>query len=583
MEGIKNIFRKRLSSEKKPFLQPLALIIVCLIFISLILAVGLMDLGRLDNTLVGFMQNRGLDIIGNIQRSAQGNFSNLIQLRGDNLADTLSPFTDETFLPQKVLINALVGLSRHIDKTWDSPQGRGERDTIHVREGLWLLAVTDENGRITYSNRAVPLNILGRADPVIQGKNEIIIDLFQRSGKERVGFIASKRTAGRGAVILALDDPGFQFWSARIAVQKAIDEAGWGKGVAYISILNDAGIILGSAGDRPPDLKEASPASAAKRRQVANRKLSLNGKDILEVEGPISLEGEVIGTARIGLERDRTDEIVRENRFHMFMSMFAVMLLGLLSILTLFQNQNKHLARIEEMSRRLRQSERLSSLGKLAAGVAHEIRNPLNAISIAGQRLQREYLPEDAGRREDFLRKTGVIRDEIRRLNGIVEEFLNFSRRDKLELKDYPVEEILQKLVSLVEEEASVKGIAIRRDWDRSVSPVPMDVDKFQQALLNILKNAMESISGEGTITVSVGRPENGTVGIWISDTGSGLTPEEIERIFNPEYTTKEKGLGLGLPIAHEIIRAHGGEIRVESRVGSGTTFEIRLPAKDRR
>ncbi|MDD2672054.1 MAG: ATP-binding protein, partial [Syntrophales bacterium] len=330
-------------------------------------------------------------------------------------------------------------------------------------------------------------------------------------------------------------------------------------------------------------LKEASPASAAKRRQVANRKLSLNGKDILEVEGPISLEGEVIGTARIGLERDRTDEIVRENRFHMFMSMFAVMLLGLLSILTLFQNQNKHLARIEEMSRRLRQSERLSSLGKLAAGVAHEIRNPLNAISIAGQRLQREYLPEDAGRREDFLRKTGVIRDEIRRLNGIVEEFLNFSRRDKLELKDYPVEEILQKLVSLVEEEASVKGIAIRRDWDRSVSPVPMDVDKFQQALLNILKNAMESISGEGTITVSVGRPENGTVGIWISDTGSGLTPEEIERIFNPEYTTKEKGLGLGLPIAHEIIRAHGGEIRVESRVGSGTTFEIRLPAKDRR
>jgi len=581
MGEIRNIFRRKLSPEKKPFLQPLALIIVCLIFITLILAVGLMDLARLDNTLVGFMQSRGVDLIGNIQRSAQGNFSNLIQLHGDNLADTISPFTEETFQPQKVLISSLMSLSRHIDKTWDSPQGREDREKIHAREGLWLLAVTDENGGMAYASRRVPASILNRAGPVIRGKKEIIIDLFQRSGKDKVGFIAAKRTAGAGAVILALDDHGFRFWSARIAVQKAIDEAGGGKGVAYISILNNAGVILGTAGE-PPDLKEGSPSAADGNPQVTSRKLSLEGRDILEIEGPISLEGAVIGTARIGLERDRTDEIVRENRFHMFMSMLSVMLLGLISILILFHNQNRHLARIEEMSRRLRQSERLSSLGKLAAGVAHEIRNPLNAISIASQRLQREYLPEDKGRREDFLRKTGVIRDEIRRLNDIVEEFLNFSRRDKLELRDYPVEEILRKLVSLVEEEANVKGITIRKEWSRSASPVPMDVDKFQQALLNILKNAMESITGEGTITVAVGRPENGTVGIRISDTGAGLPPEEIERIFNPEYTTKEKGLGLGLPIAHEIIRGHGGEIRVESRVGSGTTFEIRLPAKDR-
>ena len=233
------------------------------------------------------------------------------------------------------------------------------------------------------------------------------------------------------------------------------------------------------------------------------------------------------------------------------------------------------------MSKRLQQSERLSSLGQLAAGVAHEIRNPLNAISMAGQRLQRQYVPLlEQKKGEDFLHLTGVIRDEIRRLNGIIEEFLNFSRRDRLELKEYPVEEVLQKLVSLIEEEATSRGITLRRSWDSQRSIVPMDIDKLQQALLNIIKNAMESISGKGLIALGVEHPGDNRVLVRIEDSGSGLAPGEIDRIFSPEYTTKEKGLGLGLSIAHEIVRAHGGQIIVRSQVAVGTTFEIELPMK---
>jgi signal transduction histidine kinase len=107
-----------------------------------------------------------------------------------------------------------------------------------------------------------------------------------------------------------------------------------------------------------------------------------------------------------------------------------------------------------------------------------------------------------------------------------------------------------------------------------------MDMDKLQQAFLNFVKNAMESISGEGNLILSVRKQEKGRVAIRVTDTGCGMTTEQVERIFNPEYTTKEKGLGLGLPLAHEIIRGHGGEIRVLSRKGEGTTFEILLPAE---
>jgi len=107
-----------------------------------------------------------------------------------------------------------------------------------------------------------------------------------------------------------------------------------------------------------------------------------------------------------------------------------------------------------------------------------------------------------------------------------------------------------------------------------------MVVDKLEQAIFNFVKNAMESISGEGTIMISVDPGGKDRISIKISDNGCGMTSEEVERIFNPEYTTKEKGLGLGLPLAHEIIRGHGGEIRVLSQQGSGTTFEIILPTE---
>jgi signal transduction histidine kinase len=231
------------------------------------------------------------------------------------------------------------------------------------------------------------------------------------------------------------------------------------------------------------------------------------------------------------------------------------------------------------MERQLEKAERLSALGQLAAGVAHEIRNPLNAISMASQRLKREFMPGDEEKIKEFQILASVIRDEIRRLDGIIEEFLTFSKSRRLELHDYPVREVLQKIVNLIKEEAALKGITIETRYHHEPAIIPMDVDKLQQALLNFVKNAMESISGAGNIIISVNTAGKDRVSIRVSDNGCGMTSQEIERIFNPEYTTKEKGLGLGLPLAHEIIRGHGGAISVVSQQGGGTTFEIMLPA----
>jgi signal transduction histidine kinase len=315
-------------------------------------------------------------------------------------------------------------------------------------------------------------------------------------------------------------------------------------------------------------------------KKVESQKIVSYDKKLLEIVAPVYLYGKVAGIARLGLDREGTDEILAENRRNIVFFTASVILITLLSMWILYRNQNRHMAGIVEMERQLEKAERLSALGQLAAGVAHEIRNPLNAISMASQRLKREFVPADENKNKEFQTLAGVIRDEIRRLNGIIEEFLTFSKSRRLELHDYPVSEILQKIVTLIREEATLKGITIETRYSNNPAVIPMDVDKLEQAIFNFVKNAMESISGEGTIMISVDSGGKDRISIKISDNGCGMTSEEVERIFNPEYTTKEKGLGLGLPLAHEIIRGHGGEIRVLSQQGSGTTFEIILPTE---
>mgnify|MGYP001036824145 FL=1 len=575
----------QIPSASQILLRPITLIISCTIFVILILVMGLMDLNRLDRSLVNFMEVRGLDVAEKIERESLVSYTSIMQmLRGEAAGETLIPLTDETFLTQESLIKALLGVIRAIDSRWASSiitpeEAKGVMD----KEGLWLLAVLDEGGRVLFQSRPLPRQVLARAKPVIQKNKDLVIDLF--GGPERAarsGVVALRRSGGGGTIIVALDDDALRWWGMRIAMQKAVDEAGQTPGVVFVTVLDGWGAVLGARGEQPASQEMTTQEKELLSGAVAvtARGVKLGEKELLMVMAPLSLEGRPAGVVRVGFERDRMDQILERNRHFLFLSMGFIVLAGLFSLWFVFQNQKRHLARIEEMRKRLEQSERLSSLGQLAAGVAHEIRNPLNAISMASQRLQREYMPCEQDKGADFGRLTGVIRDEIRRLNVIIEDFLTFSRSRRLELREFSLTEVIQKLARLMGEEARVRGIALTVRPEQDSLMVPMDVDKLQQALINIVKNAMESIDGTGSIGIVMEKQPGDRAVVRITDTGSGLAPGEVEKIFDPDYTTKEKGLGLGLPIAYEIIRGHGGTIRVQSSPGQGTTFEIELPTK---
>jgi signal transduction histidine kinase len=254
--------------------------------------------------------------------------------------------------------------------------------------------------------------------------------------------------------------------------------------------------------------------------------------------------------------------------------------LGIAGVTLIYIEQNRHLRKVGEMEDRIQKAERLLALGKLGAGVAHEIRNPLNAIGMAIQRLGREFQPREEGGEKQYQEIIRVIRAEIRRLNQIVEQFVLFSKPYKLDFAPSSPVEILENLAVLFAEEARAQSIEIRKEIDPRLPPLVMDKGRITQALINVVTNGIHAMEGGGNLTVKAEMDGRDWVKIMISDTGRGIPKAEIEKAFDYSYTTKEKGLGLGLPIAHKIIEEHGGRIAIESRVGRGTTVSIFLPAK---
>ena len=231
------------------------------------------------------------------------------------------------------------------------------------------------------------------------------------------------------------------------------------------------------------------------------------------------------------------------------------------------------LRKYEEEAKR---SERLSALGNLAAGVAHEIRNPLNAISITAQRLKSEFIPQKD--KEEYISFIKTILDEIKRLDNIINQFLGLAKAQKLNLVPTDMPRFLNEVVDLVEIEAKEKNIQMTKE----IADFPetrIDPDELKKALLNIMLNGIQATPSSGTLSIcSYLDDSQRNIVITIKDSGSGIPKENLSKIFQPYFSTKEKGTGLGLSIAYRIISDHKGKIEVESEVGKGTVFTIKLP-----
>jgi signal transduction histidine kinase len=286
-----------------------------------------------------------------------------------------------------------------------------------------------------------------------------------------------------------------------------------------------------------------------------------------EVSIPLISKGQLIGMINLGYKFNK-DIYSHED----------IELLGTLANQTAIAVENARLYEdLKKSKSYIRRSDRLASLGTLTAGLAHEIRNPLVAIKTLTQLLPERL--DDEEFRTQFLQ---VASGEVDRISSLVNELLDFARPSdpKLELED--INAVLDGMILLVSTETKKKQIDIVKNYSSDLPPVQIDREQIKQVFLNILLNAIEATRENGMITVktrSFVKPvREPYVQIEFSDTGSGIPEEYLEDIFNPFFTTKSSGSGLGLSISNQIVQDHRGYIDVESQVGKGSSFFINLP-----
>jgi signal transduction histidine kinase len=415
---------------------------------------------------------------------------------------------------------------------------------------------------------------------LIEKKQPVAVDLLGKPLSEsRLFSMAVWRRTTPEIVALYLNGEQLKRLLRQFAVQRAISDIGLREGILYISIQDTSLAIIANTDSTLIGRKEEDPFlknSLQGDRVLFRHYPSPQGQEIFEVVKSFSLKDKTRGLIRIGYTPEEIQPVLNQVKKNVFLSVSFFLILGISAIALIWVNQNRHLRKMKEMEDRIHLAERISSLGHLAAGVAHEIRNPLNAMGMGLQRLKREFLPPDEAKREEYIAFTELILKEVRRVNGIIEQFLSLSRPFELKRKESSLHDLLNHLVTLFREEASSLGITLQAEIPSDLPLIKMDPERLTQALINIMRNGMQAMGQGGILRVET-KPLKDRVEVTISDSGSGIAPEQMEKIFNYYYTTKEKGVGLGLPIAHRIIEAHEGQLKMESRVGVGTKVTVTL------
>jgi two-component system, NtrC family, sensor histidine kinase HydH len=366
---------------------------------------------------------------------------------------------------------------------------------------------------------------------------------------------------------MAEDRPGYRLLDARGPAPVSFLDTGAARGVLFAVASGQKALLLENLERRIAVLRQQ--AVEGKRFRDELRRLNDTRAALLQMKAgitvPLLVTDRVIGF--LNLWDERVPEAYASDEIALILEVAE-------RLATALENS--------KLYEKIRERDRLAALGEMAAGLAHEIRNPLGAIKGAAQCLDPKRLPGEEG---EFLE---VIVEEVNRLNGVVSAFLDYARPLKQSFGPTDVNEVVTRTARLIQNELP-QGIELKVEQEESLPRVEADAEQLKQVLINLVQNAMHALLDTGGgITVKTLRPERFTdfratgdsfVEVHVSDTGPGIPQDQQQHIFVPFYTTKQKGTGLGLAICQRIVKNHGGTLSVQSKPGEGATFIIRLPA----
>ena len=416
----------------------------------------------------------------------------------------------------------------------------------------------------------------GLVQRVLAGEQEVVGDVHagRRGGAGRLA--AAVRRARGGAILGNADATAVLSLQAQASLDALLGEVvTHAADVAYVSVETPDG--QRAAG--PVPASQAAGLETLQPGEVRTFELDVDGRPVREFAGPVARAGEgaPLTVVRIGMRMDEIRRIERRFLVRQAASLVAAVLLGAVGLGLVWLNArygtlaDAHRKAREALERR----DRLAAMGELASTVAHEIRNPLNAIAMSAQRLQREAFADGAGD-DEHRDLVGVIRREADRISARVQQFVTFARPPALQLAPVALGPWLEGLTAALASAAQMKSITLAVDVTHA-GTADIDAEQLRQAVDNLIRNAMDATPAGGRIDVSA-RSARDAHRIVVRDSGPGIPPDVLPRIFDLYFTTKRDGTGVGLAVSQQIVAGHRGRLEVESAPGAGATFTIVLP-----
>ena len=364
----------------------------------------------------------------------------------------------------------------------------------------------------------------------------------------------------------------------QLDVQKQIEELGHQSDIRHIALVDENLKIIAHT-DRSRVNHVENDAFVMQVRsdgQPSSRIVpDSGGKSYYEFVKPIALNNASLGLLDVGLSLQPMEIAWHRSVRSMIVFALAILAAGTLGMATIFYNQHSHLEKIRTLEVEIGRQERLSELGNLAATVAHEIRNPLNSVSMGLQRLGSEFSPTQD--QDQYRRFIDLMQGEVQRLNSIVEQFLSLARPISFNYEEVRIGEMLTELSTFVLGDPKQSKIQVRVVAPTGLPTIRADRNHLKQVLLNLVLNGMQAMPQGGTLTIEASADDH-SLFLTVADSGTGIPPADFPKIFDAYFTTKATGSGLGLAIARRIVEAHGGEIVAETEPGRGSRFRITLP-----